>query len=78
MNEMRLWGQANHQNVIKVFTLYELPQEDKMYLMMQYSDYNAIAKYDEATGRFTIPEKTYVYLKSTIGDDREKIVKFIF
>ena len=34
MNEMRLWGKANHQNVIKVFTLYESSEEDKMYLMM--------------------------------------------
>ena len=45
---------------------------------MQYADMGQIAFCDEQTSTFTINPKVEEHVKSIVGEDREKIVSFIF
>lgn len=47
-----------------------------MYLMMQLADLGSIAYFKDE--RFVISERVYENVRDKVGDDRERIVQFIF
>lgn len=74
-----MWGRVNHKNVVKIFRLYESEEEDKMYVWMQYADMGQIAdSVEEKPGDFTINTRMVECVAQKVGNDREKIVAFIF
>ena len=49
-----------------------------MYVWMQYADMGQIAHFDEKSLTFAINPKVEEHVKGLVGEDREKIVSFIF
>lgn len=48
-NELELWQRCSHENVVKIFELFDQINEDDpnyrthyMYLLMQYADYGTL------------------------------------
>lgn len=51
--ETQIWGKLDHPNVVKVFMLYDTPDADNMYLLMQKADAGQLADVDPTTHKFT-------------------------
>jgi hypothetical protein len=77
--ELKLWGQIRHPNIVSAFVLFEDPLIDKMYLWMQLADLGSVSVYNEAERTFDINPAVRECIRNKLGtDDREKIVQFIF
>ena len=66
--ELPLWSRVAHENVIKIFELYDDWTDGSgfashghpyMYLLMQYADYGTLGSIEEETGTFKRNNKIY-------------------
>ena len=77
--ELPLWGKLRHDNLVVAFTLYSLPSENNMYLMMQLADFGPIGDFHEESMSFSINPKITQLLKDKKQiEGKEKVVQFIF
>jgi serine/threonine protein kinase len=42
-NEIRIWEKIDHEHIIKIFELFDDPDNENMYLIMQLSDIGHLA-----------------------------------
>jgi serine/threonine protein kinase len=39
MNEIKVWEKVYHENIVKIFELFDSEKENNMYLMMELAQY---------------------------------------
>ena len=70
--ELALWSRVAHENVIKIFELYDDGSDGSgfaslghpyMYLLMQYADYGTLGSIEEENGKFKRNNKIYELVK---------------
>ena len=82
--EITIWQQLEHENIIKIFKLYDKITENEMYLVMELGDCGAILSFDEENFKFKLNKEIYNIAKGKLPSNiptikqGEAIAKWIF
>ena len=83
-NEIEVWAQLNHPNIIKIFELIDSEEHDYIYLIIELADFSQISRWDYKQEVYVRDDKIFEAIAeqlpkgSSQQETIERVAKFIF